>query len=330
MSLARDPAPPYSPRMPPLAAGSQAHAGRAAALFALAGQTAIAAGTFVIAKHALSAFRSLELAGLRMIGAALLMSSLAVILRRGRSSQRPRRRELAFLGFVGVTVNQICFLVGLAHSTPTHAALLYALTPAFVHLLALFARDERPNLRLALGILAAMAGAGIVITGRSRGAAMTATLGGDLLILVGVMAWSVYSARARNAVREMGALRFTASTLAYGALFGLPITLPGMFHLAPASIPASAWAGLAFLVLFTSGLAYALWTWALKRLAASRVAVFANTQPVATALLSSCVLGEAVGGTVIVGGGLVLAGVALTQGRATDERGERPPRTADD
>jgi drug/metabolite transporter (DMT)-like permease len=312
--------------MPKVAPGApSAPPTRAAAILALAGQTAIAASTFVIAKQALAAFRPLELAGLRLIGAALVMGSLAAFARGGGPSLRRRAGELAFLGFIGVTVNQICFLTGLATSTPTHAALLYALTPAFVHVLALAAGDERPSLPLALGIGIAMAGAAVVIAARSHGVAMRATLGGDLLILVGVVAWAVYSARARAAVREIGALRFTAATLVVGAVCGLPITVPGMRHLAPATIPPSAWAGLAFLVLFTSGLAYALWTWALRGLTASQVAVFASTQPVATALLSYVVLGESVGAPLVAGGALVLAGVALTQRRGPETA---PPATA--
>jgi len=289
---------------------------RFGAVLALAGQTAIAASTFVIAKQALAAFRPLELAGLRLIGAAIVMGSLAAIARRGGLSFHGRARELVALGLIGVTVNQICFLSGLARSTPTHAALLYALTPAFVHILGLATGEERPNLRLALGIAIAMAGAAVVIAARSHDTAMRATLGGDLLILVGVVAWAAYSARARTAVRAMGALRFTATTLVAGAVGGLPITLPGMRALAPAEIPLGAWGGLAFLILFTSGLAYALWTWALRGLTASQVAVFANAQPVATALLSYVVLGESVGVPLVAGGSLVLAGVALTQSQA--------------
>jgi drug/metabolite transporter (DMT)-like permease len=299
----------------PSARAPSAPPSRLGATLALAGQTVIAASTFVIAKQALMAFRPLELAGLRLIGAACVMGGLAAVARRGGLSFRGRVRDLFLLGLVGVTVNQICFLAGLARSTPTHAALLYALTPAFVHLLALATGDERPNLRLALGIAVAMAGAAIVISARSHGPHAAATRGGDLLILVGVVAWAAYSARARSAVRAMGALRFTAATLVAGAISGLPITLPGLRELEPARIPLAAWGGLAFLVLFTSGLAYALWTWALRGLTASQVAVFANAQPVATALLSAAVLGESFGLRLIAGGALVLAGVALTQVR---------------
>ena len=58
---------------------------RARATAAVALQTLIAASTFVVAKHALTDFRPLELAGLRMIGAALLMAAVTRIRYRGRA-----------------------------------------------------------------------------------------------------------------------------------------------------------------------------------------------------------------------------------------------------
>jgi drug/metabolite transporter (DMT)-like permease len=128
-----------------------------------------------------------------------------------------------------------------------------------------------------------------------------------------VVAWAIYSAAGRRPVRELGALRFTSATLLAGALAGLPLVAPSLVRLEPAAIPPAAWAGLGFLVVFTSGLAYALWTWALRGLEASQVAIFANGQPVLTAVLSFLLLGEPLSAGLAAGGALVLAGVALTQ-----------------
>jgi len=44
----------------------------------------------------------------------------------------------------------------------------------------------------------------------------------------------------------------------------------------------------------TSVVAYLLWYWALAHLAAARVAIFTNLQPLATALLGQLFLGERV------------------------------------
>lgn len=287
--------------------------GRGRAMIALALQTLIAAGTFVIAKHALAAFRPFELAGLRMIGAAILMAVVAASRHHGPLPvARPGMLELLLLGAIGVAVNQLCFLAGLARSTPTHAALLYALTPAFVHVLAVATGDEPASPRRVAGILVALAGAAIVIL---RGSALSAmgTLRGDLLILVGVLAWATYSVRARRPVRVLGAVRFTAATLGAGALSSLPFVAPSILRLEPSAVPIGAWLGLGFLIVFTSGLAYALWTWALRGLEATQVAIFANAQPVVTAVLSFLFLGEPLTLALVAGGFLVLAGVGWTQ-----------------
>jgi drug/metabolite transporter (DMT)-like permease len=240
-----------------------------------------------------------------------------------RRDARPRQldravlRELAWLGVIGVTVNQSCFLAGLARSTPTHAALLYALTPAFVHLIAIRTRDERPNALFGLGIGLALAGALVVIAVRAPTATPSpdtaSTVRGDLLILAGVLAWAIYSARAPRHVRTIGALRFTGVTAVAGALAAIPIGLPAVIALTPRTVPLAAWGGLAYLIVFTSGIAYLLWTLAMKGLSATQVAVFANLQPVMTALLSAALLGERLSLALVAGGGLVLAGVGLTQ-----------------
>ncbi len=82
---------------------------------------------------------------------------------------------------------------------------------------------------------------------------------------------------------------------------------------------------LAYLGLGSSVLAYLIWFAALGRTDASKVAVFSNLQPVATALAARVALGEAIGWEVVVGGALVLLGVRLTQ--APGQKG-LPPRAA--
>ncbi|MGZ6029495.1 MAG: EamA family transporter, partial [Myxococcaceae bacterium] len=81
-----------------------------------------------------------------------------------------------------------------------------------------------------------------------------------------------------------------------------------------------------YLALLTSVVSYLLWYWALGRTDASKVAVFSNLQPVATAVAAWLVLGERIGWEVGVGGVLVLAGVRLT---GTSPNPPRPSETLD-
>jgi drug/metabolite transporter (DMT)-like permease len=284
-----------------------------AAYLALLLQTAISAGTYLFAKRTLAELHPLELAELRFALAAIVYA--AILAGTGRRLVPPpgdRLRALA-LGVVGLPVNQGLFLSGLARSTPAHAAILYALTPACVLAGArLFLGEPISRARLS-GILVAFTGAAVLLLERGLAQAR-GPLVGDLLLLGAVFAWAAYTIGTRPLAQRHGALEPTGWALVGGAIVSAPFA--PLFVRAPhalASVSAAAWAGLAFLVIATSVVAYLLWAFALRRLEAARVAVFTNLQPVATAALSYAIFGERIGVGAAVGGLFVLAGVTLAQ-----------------
>ena len=294
---------------------------------ALVAQTLISAGTYLFAKRALTEIPALPLGLIRFAGASTM---LALLLRRLRpKGQRlpPRAawKKLILLAFVAVPINQGFFLYGLQLSTAAHAALLYTLTPVFVLLLAQALLGEFPGWRAALGTVVALAGTIWVLFQRgldlSRG-----PLVGDLLLLVAVIAWAVYTAEGRDVVSTYGALPTIAWTLIGGTILYLPL---GIGSLVPQSARAAlahaspqAWWGIAYLMVMTSVVAYLLWYWALKHLAAARVAVFSNLQPLATAFLAHVFLGEHVTVAFLLGAVVVIAGVLLTQWKSAPDASE--------
>jgi drug/metabolite transporter (DMT)-like permease len=82
-----------------------------------------------------------------------------------------------------------------------------------------------------------------------------------------------------------------------------------------ASSSAIALANIAYLGIITSVVAYLLWFYALSRLEASRVAVFANLQPPATAVAAWLILGDPITWEIVAGGVLVVLGVRVAQRR---------------
>ena len=290
---------------------------------ALLAHTLVSAGNYLFAKRALMEIPALPLGLLRFAGASLL---LVVLLRRVRpKGQRmpPRewRKRLLFLSLVGVPVNQGLFLPGLQLSTATHAALLYTLTPVFVLLLAQALHREFPGWRTAVG--AALALGGTVYVLLQRGLDVSGgPLIGDLLLFVAVIAWTVYTVEGREVVGKLGALPTIAWTIIAGTLLYLPLGLGALLvpsyradiaHASPA-----AWWGVVYLIVMTSVVAYLLWSWALAHLAAARVAVFTNLQPLATALLAQVFLGERVTAGFFAAAAVVIAGVLIAQWRMVD------------
>ncbi|MGH9795027.1 MAG: DMT family transporter [Candidatus Acidiferrales bacterium] len=73
------------------------------------------------------------------------------------------------------------------------------------------------------------------------------------------------------------------------------------------------WAGLAFMAAFASVIAYLIYFWALKHVAASRLAAFSYLLPLIATLLSIALLDEPVTRYLLIGGALVMAGVYLAE-----------------
>jgi drug/metabolite transporter (DMT)-like permease len=279
---------------------------------ALAGQVLISAGTYVLAKLALTSFEGLEVLLLRF--AITLPLFIGLLLLRPAPRLPPRKHWLAFflLGLVGLPLNQGFFLVGLERSTSNHAGLLYALSPLAVFLLSVFLRREKATILRAAGLALAFAGVAVVL--RDRGLGDEARIHvGDALICCGVLSWAAYSVFGRPLATEYGGIRVTCWTAIIGSVASLPLfpVFVRTEHLASATL--GAWLALGFLCVFTSFISYLLWYFALSRLEASRVAVWSNLQPVMTAVLSYLAYGTRISPAFAVGGALALVGVFLTQ-----------------
>jgi drug/metabolite transporter (DMT)-like permease len=290
---------------------------------ALLAHTLISAVNYLFAKRALMEIPALPLGLLRFSGASLL---LIVLLRRvkpkGQRLPPPEaRRKLLFLAVVGVPVNQGFFLYGLQLSTAAHAALLYTLTPLFVLLLAQALIGEFPGWRTGLGTALALGGTVYVLVQRGLDVSRGPLLG-DGLLLMAVVAWSLYTAEGREVVGKLGALPVIAWTIIGGTVLYLPLGLGALlvpsYRADIAHASALAWWGVVYLIVMTSVVAYLLWYWALAWLAAARVAVFTNLQPLATALLAQLLLGERVTLGFYLAAAVVISGVLLAQWRRVD------------
>lgn len=281
-------------------------------LAALLGQTVISAGTHLAAKQATSLVDPLLLVTLRLLLASAAFALVLAVLPGPKLPPRAKWGWLLFYGLLAGPVNQGLFLFGLSHSKATHGALLYALTPIGVYLMALALKREKPRAVRFVGITVAFLGVGLLLLGRGLAEAM-GPLVGDLFILGAVASWVAWTTESRPFAVEHGGVRTAAWAIIAGGLWMLPVAPFVVTVDKLVAIPALGWWCIAYLVFLTSLVAYALWNYALSRTDASRVAIFANLQPVATAFLAWVVLGEQLAWMGAAGGVLVLIGVRLAQ-----------------
>lgn len=283
-------------------------------LLALLVQTAIAAGTHLAAKRATLSFDPMALTTLRLVAAGSLFALVLALAPGSSLPPRPTWRKLMVLGLLAGPVNQGLFMYGLSRSKATHGGLLYALTPIGVYLTSLALGREQSSPRRLVGIAVALVGVVGLLLERGLAEAL-GPLVGDLYILGAVAAWVLWTTESRPLAATYGGLRVAGWSIIIGGLWALPALPWALSSPSLASVDAVGWWCLAWLVCLASVLAYALWNYALGHVDASRVAVFANLQPVATTLAAWALLGEPLTRGIVLSAGLVLTGVRLAQRR---------------
>ena len=277
------------------------------------------ASNIVAGKEAVSAFGAMGLAQLRLAGAALLFAALFVAWR-GRPDLRFSGRQwlaLASVAFNGMTLNQICFINGLARTSVAHTGLIVALGPVMVLALSCLMRLELITLPKFLGMLISFGGVAILtLGGAEKGSA--AHWQGDLIVLAGSASFAYYTIQIKEIANQYDALTLNTLTFAVGALLMIPFATRSVLHIRWANVNPGAWGGLAFMIVLGTVVSYLFYAFALTELSASRVAAFAYLQPVVAALLGVWLLAEKITPRVVAGGALILLGVYLAQ----RERGE--------
>ena len=83
------------------------------------------------------------------------------------------------------------------------------------------------------------------------------------------------------------------------------------------------------MIVFGSVVSYLLFAYVLTELAASRVAAFNYLQPVIASGLAIWLLSERLTSKVVMGGGLILAGVYLTERERGEEKAKRRIASSD-
>jgi drug/metabolite transporter (DMT)-like permease len=191
--------------------------------------------------------------------------------------------------------------------------LIYATQPLFIVLLAVVMLGERLTLPLLAGLALALAGTvALVWDDLAGGDTVQSHLVGIGLLLFACFAWAFYSVPAKAIIPRYGSLSITAMSL-------LIATLPMLLFASPSTIDTlramtgRQWLELAFLAFVSSFIALIGWTYATARLPASTIGASLYVIPVIAVVAGSAFLGEAVTLSTILGGVLILGGVAVAQ-----------------
>ncbi|MCU1222287.1 MAG: protein of unknown function transrane [Edaphobacter sp.] len=247
------------------------------------------------------------------------------------ATHRPglNRREWGVLlaaSFFGVPLQFLLQFHGLSLTTVSHAALMVGTMPVILAVGAAVFAHERMD---AIG-WAALAGsttgaALIALGGTHRTGAGEATLGGDLLVVVSLVIALFWILLNKQLMERHSAVVVTAYGLLLGTLM-LMVWVPAQYGLPPvAGVSLKAWAALAASGVLCTTTTTLLWNWGMTQVPASQAGVLLNMEPLIGSLLGVFVLGERLGPSAWMGGGLILAAaVTLTTRSKTRVREQLP------
>ena len=250
----------------------------------------------------------------------LAVGSLALTLFSRRRAADPLssgdRRAIAWMGILGFAGAYVCSNWGIAHSTATNAALLITVEPVAMILLSPWYLGERLSGRGAVGGALTIVGAVVVVVNGIPGVTeqLVPHWSGDLVLVLAGVAYATYSLLGRRVLERHAPLGVTTRSLVWGAAALLPVAGAEWASGARPVWTASAVAGTLYLAVVITALGYVAWNWALARVPAPRAAIFLNIQPIVGALLGAVLLGEPLTPFTILGGALVVTGLAVAFG----------------
>src|SRR5262249_54121867 len=135
---------------------------------------------------------------------------------------------------------------------------------------------------------------------------------GDFILLVAQLGWSIYTIYGKRVLAEHEPMLATTAAYVLGALMLWPMALVmAPLFPSPDFRSPSPWAVIAYQA-FLGAIAHVWWYEGVRAVGPSRAAIFLNLQPVVGLLLAWSMLGERIRTTTLIGGALVLIGVAMT------------------
>ena len=227
-------------------------------------------------------------------------------------SPGPFTLPLLALGMLGFGAYQVLWTTGLTQITAGDSALIVAASPVAVALLAGAVGLDRLSGPKLAGALTALVGVAVVI-GSGAGLGLDRSLFGDALTLTAALLWAVYTVLATRVLRHVDPLTATTWTVLGGFVFLLPFGAWDAVMTPPSSVPLGAVAGILYSGALAAGVANVLVFNAVLLVGPTRAAAMQLLVPAGAVLLGAVFLAEPVGPAQVLGGLIVVLGVAMTR-----------------
>ena len=231
---------------------------------------------------------------------------------------RANYRVLVLLGVLGIGSHNALAYIGLNYTTATSGVILNSFIPVMIIALSwVFLRQRLSNIQLA-GVLVSLAGVLTILSQGSleRLAAFRLNIG-DILVILSMLLWSLYTICLRWRPSGLHMLAFLFVIACVGDAAVLPFYVAELAFGRSAQWTWEAVLALASIGLFSSFLAYIFWNRGVEEVGASVAGLFVHLMPVFGTVLAWLFLAERLQLFHLAGIALILSGIYVTSRVAT-------------
>ncbi|MFS0877782.1 DMT family transporter [Solibacillus isronensis] len=218
------------------------------------------------------------------------------------------------LALTGVAAFNTLVYIGLHYTTSINASLMNSSTPIIIYILSfIFLKEHLTKFQL-LGTFLSLAGVLFIISGGSLQSLLSFSFNkGDLIVVVAVVCWSVYSLLIKKYAGKLPGYSTFLVTIAFGAIMLLPFAVYEQLTSSQAIVwNASTIVAIIYVGIIASIVAFLSWNTGVVSLGANKAGIYLNFIPLFATIFAVLFLNEQLLLAQVIGGIAVIAGVFIS------------------
>lgn len=248
--------------------------------------------TYLAIRIGVQYFPPLLFVVIRQLLSGFVLGSLTMVFAKTQWPSFENIKRQAIAGFFMITLGNGLVSYAEVNIPSGVAAILCSLMPVTTIVINLFLnKEERPNPLIIFGVLLGLTGIVMIFREHLADFSRPEYLIGIFLILIGVVAWAGGSVWLKKTNSEGNLFLNTALQMFFGGIW----TIPGVFlfdDLSNIHFSTESFLAMIYLIVFGSVIAYACYSYALRKLPMTILSLYAYVNPVVAVILGWLILDE--------------------------------------
>lgn len=259
----------------------------------------------------------------RILGASMVFWILSSFYKTPRIPRNDMIR-LAVCAFFGIALNQVMFFEGLNLTTPINASIIMVGVPILVLVASSIILKEKMTTYRILGVTLGFAGAAYLILVGGSFDFSSDTFLGNLFVFINAASYGIFLVLVKPLMAKYEPVVIMKWLFTFGLIYVLPISFYMIDTPDYTNIPGNMWLSLAFVILFTTILAYFLNNYSLKNISPTVNSSYIYLQPFLATIVALILGKDELTWPEVIAALLIFAGVYFVskpQGKARIRQG---------